>query len=112
VKSVRLPQLPDELVVRAEDAGSILEISSSHAKAEWAPPRIVRVDGDYYRLESTAGGRGLSSIACAAFPPACPGAACFSTPRRRTVRERRSARKTGRGGRGPEPPAASHAAVP
>jgi len=57
VKSARLPQLPDELVARTEDAGSILEISSSHAKAEWAPPRIVRVDGDYYRLESVADGR-------------------------------------------------------
>jgi hypothetical protein len=56
-KAARLPELPDELVESTEGADAILEIHSSHAKPEWTPPRVVRVDDVYYRLESIAEGQ-------------------------------------------------------
>jgi len=55
-KTTRLPELPDELVECVEGADAILEIRSSRPKAEWTPPRVVRIDSIYYRLESVADG--------------------------------------------------------
>jgi len=55
-KTTGLPELPDELTELAEGADSILEIRSSRAKTEWTPPRVIRVDSIYYRLESVAEG--------------------------------------------------------
>lgn len=51
-KTARLPELPDELRESAEGADSNLEIHSSHPKPEWTPPRVIRIDSVYYRLES------------------------------------------------------------
>jgi len=56
-KTAHLAELPDKLAESAEGPDSILQIHSSHAKAEWTPPRVVRVDGVYYRLESVAEGQ-------------------------------------------------------
>jgi hypothetical protein len=56
-KTACLPELPDELMESADGRDSILEIHSSHAKAEWTPPRVVRIDSIYYRLESMAEGQ-------------------------------------------------------
>lgn len=54
-KTAGLAELPDEL--RESDAdGAILEIYSSRPKAEWMPPRIVRVGQVYYRLEAASEG--------------------------------------------------------
>jgi len=47
----RLPHLPDEVSVSTAGSEEILEIHSSHAKPEWDPPRVVRCDDRYYRLE-------------------------------------------------------------
>ena len=55
-KSAHLPDLSDELQESTEGADWILEIRSSHAKSEWTPPRVVRVDGVYYQLESVGDG--------------------------------------------------------
>lgn len=55
--TVRLRELPDELVESAEGAHSMLEIRSSQAKPEWTPPRVVRVGATYYRLEYAGKGR-------------------------------------------------------
>ena len=51
--SRRLPQAEDE-VTRLQRAGeAYLEIHSCRQKKEWTPPRIVRVEEAYYRLEET-----------------------------------------------------------
>jgi hypothetical protein len=47
----RLPEVADELVARDEGEESLLEIHSSRPKAEWVPPKIVRVGDAYFRLE-------------------------------------------------------------
>src|SRR5262245_10635974 len=51
-KTVGLRELRDELAESTDGEESILEIRSSRQKAEWTPPRVVRVDDIYYRLES------------------------------------------------------------
>jgi hypothetical protein len=55
-KTVCLRELPDELAEAANGAERLLEIRSSHRKAEWMPPSVVRVDDLYYRLESVCEG--------------------------------------------------------
>ena len=57
VKTVGLRELPDELTESIDGAESILEIRSSRQKTLWMPPRVVRVDDIYYRLESVREGR-------------------------------------------------------
>lgn len=52
----RLPQVPDELVYFQEGEDQYLLIKACRPKAEWNPPRIVRVDDGYYRLEETTRG--------------------------------------------------------
>ena len=56
-KSAGLRDLPDELVESTEGAEAILEIRSSRGKADWTPPKVVRVAGVYYRLESAGSGQ-------------------------------------------------------
>jgi hypothetical protein len=51
VLTARLPHVPDELSVSKNSAEEILEIRASHAKPEWTPPRVVRIEDRYYRLE-------------------------------------------------------------
>jgi hypothetical protein len=55
-KTIGLPEVPDELVEVVDGADSILEIHSSRRKAEWTPPRVVRVGQFYYRLEAASEG--------------------------------------------------------
>jgi hypothetical protein len=56
-KTVRLPELPDQLLESIDGSDAIVEIHSSRAKVEWTPPRVVCIAGSYYRLESTADGK-------------------------------------------------------
>src|SRR5262249_40375217 len=55
-KTVRFKRPADELVESAASGESMLEIRSSRQKAEWIPPRVVRVDDIYYRLEAACEG--------------------------------------------------------
>jgi len=55
-KTAGLTELRDELLEPAEGGDAILEIHSWRPKAEWTPPRVVRVGGVYYRLEAAAEG--------------------------------------------------------
>ena len=56
-KTVGLPELPDELVEAGAGADSTLAILCSRPKAEWIPPKVVRIADVYYRLESAAQGK-------------------------------------------------------
>lgn len=47
----KLPQVADEVREVLEGGESFLEIHSSRPKAEWIPPKIVRIGNDYFRLE-------------------------------------------------------------
>ena len=44
----------DELHFRNEGSEELLEIRASHRKQEWNPPRTVRFEDHYYRLEASA----------------------------------------------------------
>ena len=57
VMALRLPHLEDECRESGEGAESMLEIHASHPKAEWNPPRVVRMGDTYYRLEDAAQGK-------------------------------------------------------
>jgi hypothetical protein len=54
--AMRLPELADELLERSEGGEAYLEIHSSHRKAEWVPPKTVRIGDSYFRLEQLAAG--------------------------------------------------------
>jgi hypothetical protein len=54
VVTARLSPLPDELCVARNGAEEILEIRAWCAKPDWTPPRIVRYEDRYYRLEECA----------------------------------------------------------
>jgi hypothetical protein len=47
-----VPVSADEISVRQSGAEEILEIRASRKKPEWDPPRVVRVEEAYYRLEA------------------------------------------------------------
>ncbi|HJX95970.1 MAG TPA: hypothetical protein VJ324_10160 [Candidatus Acidoferrum sp.] len=47
-----LPLVPDELHFMREGSDEILEIHSCRVKTEWTPPRVVRHEDRYYRLEA------------------------------------------------------------
>lgn len=47
----RLPHVPDELCPTKTNGDEILEIRSCREKPEWSPPRIIRYEDRYYRLE-------------------------------------------------------------
>jgi hypothetical protein len=47
----RIPQVPDEHLVTRNGPDEFLEIRSSRRKADWMPPRTVRYQDRYYRLE-------------------------------------------------------------
>jgi hypothetical protein len=44
----------DELRFRKEGGEELLEIRASRRKQDWIPPRVVRIDDAYYRLEDSA----------------------------------------------------------
>ena len=43
---------PDQVIVRRSASEEILEIRASRKKQDWDPPRVVRINNNYYRLES------------------------------------------------------------
>ena len=47
----RLEEVPDELHYIHNGTDETLEVRASRRKEEWLPPKIVRVDEVYYRLE-------------------------------------------------------------
>jgi hypothetical protein len=53
----RLPEIGDELVEVTENDDRILEIHSSRPKAEWIPPKIVRIDDSYFQLQDVTEGK-------------------------------------------------------
>jgi hypothetical protein len=58
VLTARLAQVPDELSVSKNSAEEFLEIRASRAKTDWTPPRVIRYEDRYYRLEECARGSG------------------------------------------------------
>jgi hypothetical protein len=56
ISSMRLPVIADQLLERSEGGEAYLEIHSSHTKAEWIPPKTVRIGDSYFRLEQLAAG--------------------------------------------------------
>jgi hypothetical protein len=52
--TARLREVPDELRYTGNALGEMLEILASRRKAAWVIPQIVRVDGNYYRLEEVS----------------------------------------------------------
>jgi hypothetical protein len=51
IMAAQLPALADELHFSSAGSDEMLEIRASHAKPEWDPPRVVRYEDRYYRLE-------------------------------------------------------------
>ena len=49
-----LAQVPDELSYRRDGSDEILEIRCSRRKPDWTPPRTVRYQNSFYRLEGFA----------------------------------------------------------
>lgn len=58
VLSSMTPDVCDEICPRTDEAGETLEICASRQKKEWNPPRVIRFEGEYYRLESCSAGVG------------------------------------------------------
>lgn len=58
VMTARLDQVPDELCTMKRDSEEFLEIRASRAKTEWDPPRVVRYEDRYYRLEAITRAKG------------------------------------------------------
>src|SRR5260370_18397268 len=54
--AARFQEVADELVELSEGSEAFLEIHSSRAKAEWIPPKTVRIGDVYFRLEQLAQG--------------------------------------------------------
>jgi hypothetical protein len=54
VATAKLSQVPDELCVAKNDSEEFLEIRASRAKPDWTPPRVVRYEDRYYRLEESS----------------------------------------------------------
>jgi len=52
----RLVQIPDELFFRADGTEEFLEIRASRQKEDWTPPRTVRYQDTFYRLEGSSSG--------------------------------------------------------
>ena len=54
----RTSQVQDELCFRKSGTDEFLEICASRRKDDWNPPRVVRFEDSYYRLESASVGSG------------------------------------------------------
>jgi hypothetical protein len=52
----RLPQVADELRFKRSATEEVLEIFACRRKADWIPPRVVRYQDAYYRLEECSEG--------------------------------------------------------
>ena len=51
-----LPNVPDELLFIRSETEEILEIRTCRKKPDWTPPRVVRYQDTYYRLEAESRG--------------------------------------------------------
>jgi hypothetical protein len=51
VLTATLSQVPDELCIAKNSTEEFLEIRACRPKADWSPPRVVRYEDRYYRLE-------------------------------------------------------------
>jgi hypothetical protein len=51
-----LPSVPDELSFTKSETEEILEIRACRKKPDWIPPRVVRYQDSYYRLEAESRG--------------------------------------------------------
>lgn len=51
-----LPEVPDELCFSGSAPDEFLEIRACRRKADWNPPRTVRYQDTFYRLEACSGG--------------------------------------------------------
>jgi hypothetical protein len=54
----RLPLVSDELVFSRNANEELLEIHACRRKEDWVPPRVVRYENSYYRLEACSRGEG------------------------------------------------------
>lgn len=54
VLNARGPEQADELSFRTEEGDELMEIRASRRKQDWVPPRVVRCEDAYYRLEASA----------------------------------------------------------
>jgi hypothetical protein len=52
----RLPQVPDELFFSGGGGETFLEIRASRKKEDWDPPRTVKYQNAFYRLEASSNG--------------------------------------------------------
>ena len=52
----RLPLLPDEICSIRDEPNEIMEIRASRRKEDWIPPRVVRYQNEFYRLERSSRG--------------------------------------------------------
>lgn len=55
---IRTAIIPDELCVTREGADEFLEIRACRSKPDWTPPRTVRYQDAFYRLEACTKGSG------------------------------------------------------
>ena len=56
VRHSRTAQMPDELFFSKQADEDFLEIRASHKKPDWVPPKTVRYQDSFYRLEATSDG--------------------------------------------------------
>ena len=56
VKLSRIPIVPDELCFTGGEGDEILEIRACRRKPDWTPPKTVRYQDDFYRLEAYSDG--------------------------------------------------------
>jgi hypothetical protein len=56
VRQSRVPTLPDELFFSKVEHDEFLEIHACHRKPDWTPPKTVRFQDTYYRLEASFDG--------------------------------------------------------
>lgn len=58
VRVSKISNVPDELCVSTEGAEEFLEIRSCRPKTDWTPPRTVKYQDTFYRLEDSSTGSG------------------------------------------------------
>jgi hypothetical protein len=51
-----LPLVPDEICSMRNESDELLEICACRRKVDWTPPRVVRFQDAYYRLETSSQG--------------------------------------------------------
>lgn len=56
--AARLAHVPDELCTMQNGSEEVLEIRCCRAKQDWDPPRVVRYEDRYYRLEESLRNQG------------------------------------------------------